>query len=53
MSELIVPIAICLVVIVVTALVYFCVASIKTRAAERREQQALRELHGNRPNKRR
>lgn len=46
------PIALCVVTIVAAAAVYFVVTLVKGKAAERKEQQALRDLEAKRPRKR-
>lgn len=49
--SLVVPLTICLGTIAIAAIVYFVVASIKTRAAERREREAYARVHAQKPHK--
>lgn len=49
--SLVVPLTICLGTIAIAAIVYFVVASIKTRAAERREREAYARVHVQKPHK--
>ena len=46
------PIALCVVTIIVAAAVYFVVTLVKGKAAERKEQQAWRDLEAKRPRRR-
>lgn len=52
LSTFIGPIALCVVTIIAAAAVYFVVTLIKGKAAERKEQQALRDLEAKRPRRR-
>lgn len=51
-SAFIGPIALCVVTIIAAAAAYFVVTLVKGKAAERKEQQAWRELEAKRPRKR-